>query len=373
MSTTGRRKNTSVISKLAEAPYKFSFLQAVRLLERSTVFDEKSHNRKYTFNKQPVALFNPPNTEAIRFRNNHSLHFSSSEISKIIKIKDTKDKNKWELSVNFMGLTGSQGVLPYHYSEMILNRLKIKDESLTHFFDLFNHRTISLFCQASNKYKLPVEYERKILNPPKTKLRDNHTQVLLSLIGLGTKYLNNRLYIRDESLFYYSGLLSQKVKTSSGLKQIIRSYFSIPVEINEFVGQWQELIDDVRTRLPGNESPEGQNNQLGRSVMLGRNGWFAQGKINISLGPLTKKQLNIFSPGSKALKSLNEIVQIYLGMEYSYDFILKVKRNDIPKKIQLSSTANPIIGWNTWLSSDSNTVFGDKDTINIKISSNQLI
>ena len=372
MSTTSWRKNTSVINKLCEAPYNFPFLQAVRLLERSAVLGNSQKSEKYIFNNQPVALFTPPNTETIRFRTNHALSFSSSEISKVTENRNSKDKKKWDLSVNFMGLTGAQGVLPYHYTEMILKRHKMKDESLSDFLDLFNHRTISLFYQASNKYKLPIEYERKKLNPPKTKVRDDHSQVLLSLIGLGTKNLNNRLYIRDESLFYYSGLLSQQVKTTSGLKQILRSYFNIPVEINEFIGQWQDLIEDVRTRLSGKENPNGQNNCLGRSVMLGKKGWFAQGKINIVLGPLTKEQLKIFSPGTKSLKALNEIVQIYAGMEYSYDFIIKVKRSDISEKIQLSSNAKTIMGWNTWLSSHSGTSEQNNETLEIKVSSSHI-
>jgi len=373
MSTASRRKNTSVISQLTEAPHEFPFLQAVRLLERSAVLAHteihtKAKN-KYSCNQQPVALFTPPNTEVIRFRTNHALNFSSSEISSIAINKNVK---KWDLSVNFMGLTGSQGVLPYHYTEIILKRLKLKDESLSHFLDLFNHRTISLFYQASNKYNLPIEYERKKLNPPKTKERDDHSQALLSLIGLGTKNLNNRLYIRDESLFFYSGLLSQQVKTTSGLKQILRSYFDIPVEINEFVGQWQTLIEDVRTRLPGREISKGQNNCLGRSVMLGRQGWFAQGKVSIVLGPLTKKQLTIFSPGTKALKALNEIVQIYLGMEYDYDFIIKIKRSDIPDKIQLSSKTQTVMGWNTWLSTRSHSSINNNETLDIKVSSDRI-
>ena len=371
MSTASWRKNTSVISQLTETPYEFPFLQAVRLLERSAAFGNNSGD-KYAFNKQPVALFLPPNTETVRFRTNHALNFSSSEISKITERKNTKNKKKWELSVNFIGLTGAQGVLPYHYTEMVTKRLKMKDQSLSKFLDLFNHRTISLFYQASNKYNLPIEYERKNLNPPKTKSRDDHSQVLLSLIGLGTKSLNDRLYIRDESLFYYSGLLSQQVKTTSGLKQILQSHFNIPVEINEFIGQWQELIEDVRTRLPGRENPAGQNNCLGRSVMLGQKGWFAQGKINIVLGPLDKKQLAIFSPGTKSLKALNEIVQLYAGMEYSYDFIIKAKRSDIPKNIQMGGNDKPVVGWNTWLSSNAKSYENSDETLDIKISASRI-
>lgn len=365
MSTTGWRKNTTVIENLAEQPYNFSFSQAVRLLERSAVYENKINNN---FNTQPVARFTPPQTETVRFKTNNALNFKSSEISKITNVKSKKDKNKWDMSVNFMGLTGAQGVLPYHYTELISARQKVKDRSLSHFLDLFNHRTISLFYQASNKYKLPIEYERKKLSAT-TAIRDNFTQILLSLIGLGTEHTNNRLYTSDESLFYYSGLLSQKVRTTSGLKQILSSHFNIPVEINEFVGQWQELIEDVRTRLPGRENPHGQNNCLGRSIMLGRNGWFAQGKINIILGPLSGKQMQTFSPGTSALKALNEIVQLYAGLEYSYDFIIRVKRSDIPEKIQLSAKNKPIVGWNTWLSSKPNNVADKNEMVDIKISS----
>lgn len=366
MSTPGRRKNSSVIDRLAEKPYEFSFSQAVRLLERSAVHENKVHNN---YNTQPVARFTPPQTETIRFKTNNSLNFKSSDISKITCVKSKKDKKKWDISVNFMGLTGAQGVLPYHYTELILSRHKIKDKSLSHFLDLFNHRTISLFYQASNKYNLPIEYERKKLSSAISITRDNFTQTLLSLIGLGTEYTNNRLYTSDESLFYYSGLLSQKIRTASGLKQILSSHFKIPVEIKEFVGQWQELIEDVRTRLPGKENPSGQNNCLGRSIMLGRNGWFAQGKINIILGPLTSNQLKVFSPGTDALKALNEIVQLYAGLEYSYDFIIRVRRSDIPEKIQLSGKNQPIIGWNTWLSSKKHNNTYSNEMVDIKISS----
>ena len=67
---------------------------------------------------------------------------------------------------------------------------------------------------------------------------------------MGTNGLTDRLYTKDESLIRYSGLLTQKVRNATNLKQLLMSHFSIPVEIEQFVGQWEELIEDVRTRLP---------------------------------------------------------------------------------------------------------------------------
>jgi len=370
MSTKGWRKNTSVTRKLTEAPYDFPFLQAVRLLERSAVFEKEGSQSTISVN--PVARFTPPASEALRFKTNQSLAFPSSEIHKIDRIDKQSGASQWQMVVNLMGLTGTMGVLPFHYTELILKRQKLKDETMEHFFDLFNHRTLSLFFQSSVKYHLPVQYERNRLHNSQKTFQEPQTRALLSIIGMGTEGLTNRLYTKDESLIYYSGLLSQNVRTATGLKQILRSHFNIPVEIDQFVGQWQDLIDDVRTRLPDIDNPTGRNVCLGRSAMLGKKGWFAQGKIHIILGPLDKQQLDKFAPGTYALKALNELVRMYVGMENDYDFIIRVKKSDIPEKIQLGKGAAPIIGWNTWLSNKADNFADRNKTLDISVSASRL-
>ncbi|RDH83846.1 MAG: type VI secretion system baseplate subunit TssG [endosymbiont of Galathealinum brachiosum] len=370
MSTKGWRKNTSITRKVAEAPFDFQFLQAVRLLERSAVFEKESSQSNISSN--PVARFTPPSSESLRFKTNQSLAFPASEIDDVQRIDKMSGTAQWEMVVNLMGLTGSMGVLPYHYTELILKRQKQKDETMEKFFDLFNHRTLSLFFQASVKYNLPLHYERNRLHYASKNQHEPQTTALLSLIGLGTSSLNNRLYTKDESLIFYSGLLSQKVRTASGLKQILRSHFNIPVEIDQFVGQWQELIDDVRTKLPDFNNPTGRNVCLGRSAMLGKKGWFAQGKIHIILGPLNKKQLATFAPGTSALKALNELVRMYVGMENDYEFIIRIKKTDIPDKIQLGKKEPAIIGWNTWLSNKPADFEDRNKTLDISVSASRL-
>jgi len=292
MSTKSWRKSSSVIKQLTDRPYDFSFEQAVRLLERSTSLRITQSEKA---NCNPVARFMPPATEFIRFSTRQSLSFPAASIYSVKASLKKAKIDQWKMDVNFIGLTGSNGVLPYHYTETVLKRLKVKDKSIANFFNLFNHRTTSLFYQSSSKYNFPVEYERKRLRSAENK--DDYTKAMLSLIGFGTNYIENRLYTKDESLIFYAGLLTQKVRTATGLKQIIQNHFSIPVEIKEFIGQWQELVPDVRTRLPGIKV-DGQNNCLGKSVMLGRKGWFAQGKVSIILGPLSTEQLHKFSPGT---------------------------------------------------------------------------
>ncbi len=364
MPSPRRRKDISIIQDLAGAPYKYTFIQTVRLIQRSATLNKNPASK-------PVGLFTPPTAESIRFSVNQSLSFPAAEIESVTDIINVAREKHWGVDVNFMGLTGSSGVLPHHYTETILQRLKIKDEALKEFFDLFNHRTISLFYQASTKYSLALNYEHSKTGADKK--IDHFTRAFLSLIGMGTTRLNNRLHIEDESLIYYSGLLSEQIKTSANLKQILQNHFNVPIKIREFIGQWQELIDDVRTRLPNGRVSPGQNNNLGKSAMIGKKGWLAQGKFSIVIGPLKKDQLQEFAPGTQALKAMNEIVRLYAGMEYDYDFKIQIRKSDIPYQVKLDSHNPPCMGWNTWLASKKDRVHAENATMEISVSADRLM
>lgn len=370
MSSTGWRKNTSVIKRLLNRPFDYSFKQAVRLLERAAAFYSGDAPAPA---KNPVARYTPPSSEVVRFHSRQSLSFPAAEIANIDEQTSPSGTTQWHMQVNFLGLTGSNGIMPYHYSELVLKRLKIKDKSMMNFFDVFNHRLLSLFYQASVKYHLPFEHERRRLLISTWSENDSPSRILLALIGLGTPGLNHRLYTKDESLLFYSGLFTKKVRTTTGLRQIIFNHFNIPVQIKEFIGQWQELIDDVRTRLPGFAVPRGQNNQLGKSVMLGRKGWFAQGKIQIILGPLTAQQLHTFAPGTSTLKALNEIVKLYINFEHDYDFVMRIQRSDLPGATRLLRTGPPILSWNTWLTSNQQQYADSQAIVDIPVSARRLM
>ena len=155
MSSTSWRKDTSIVDKVIDTPHEYSFNQTVRLLERASKYSAEAVSE---ISDKPVSRFFRPTAEAIRFSSFQSLQFSPSEISSVARYNDKNSlKKQWHVSVSFMGLTGSKGVLPYHYSEIVLQRNKLKDRSIERFFNLFNHRTVSLFYQASNKYRLPIE------------------------------------------------------------------------------------------------------------------------------------------------------------------------------------------------------------------------
>lgn len=379
MPTSRRRKSLSITEQVQQDSPRFTFFQIVRLLERAAAYAGDSGpirlgqaSNERSKSDGPIARYSPPSRESVRFFVPQHLSFPDNEVSSIKTKKLSEEYEQWTVAVNFLGLTGPMGVLPYHYTETILKRLKEKDRSLADFFDLFNHRTISLFFQASSKYKLAVDYERSHLHRFDKHGVSNHTHALLSILGMGTDHLRHRSHVRDESLLFFSGLLSQQVRSESGLKQVIEYYYDVPVEMESFIGQWQELIDDVRSRLGSTFNRKGQNVCLGRSSMLGRKGWFAQGKSRIKLGPLNKEQFYRFAPGTSALKSLNEMVTTYLGLEQDFDFEIQVKREHVPNKIALGTPKPPILAWNTWLSGKPKTNTDRDSLLKIGVSSKKL-
>lgn len=368
-----RRKNTTVVTQLAESPQNTSFIQTVRVIERAVALSRDENGDRQQDISNSVGRFSPPIHECIRFKNNQSLSFPNSEVVSV-KAPKNSDANQWEVGTSFLGLTGSHGVMPYSFTEMLLQRLKLKDPSLSEFFDLFHHRTVSLFYQASIKYKHALSFERKHL-PSRgnfTHSNDSVTEILRAITGIATKGLDAQLSIPPESLLFYSGLFSQNVRTASGLKQLLSSYFNVPIKLNEFEGRWQDVMDDYRSRLPDISNPKGQNVCLGQSTMLGKRGWVVQEKVKVIIGPLDAEQFRLFAPGGSALTAMNDLVRFYVGVDNDFDFNILVKRDATPDRVQLDKDTKPIIGWNTWLAGGHNNNAKAGDTISISLSSKKL-
>ena len=149
-------------AKLRENPCRFEFFQAVRLIER--LFPDRA----------PVGRFVSPDKEVMRFNAQAPFHSPPARFS-----RSSGTATCPSLVVNFMGLTGPMGVLPLYYTELLVERVRNKDFVMVKFFDIFNHRMISLFYQAWEKYRFTIAYERGE--------RDKFSHHLMDLIGIGTK------------------------------------------------------------------------------------------------------------------------------------------------------------------------------------------
>lgn len=374
MAATDRQPSSDLIQELLDEPHEFDFFQAVRLIELF-LMGEKQHPTP-----SPVGGDSGPHKEPIRFRAMPSLSFPPGQIASVRSrtkqnseapnSESTRDQTNGssgkrsisadripvDMMVSFMGLTGPNGVLPQHYTSLVIERShqSIKDDTLREFFDLFNHRAISFFYRAWEKYRFQFGYERNLFAAEYQD--DLFTRCLFSLVGLELPGLRHQFSFDDQALIFYGGLTAQRCRNAIGLEQILQSYFDVPTKVIQFVGQWLDLPEELQTSLPSAANPLGQNLQLGESAVIGSRAWDVQSRFRVRIGPLPSEKFEQLLPG-ETLNSIAEMIRFYVGPEKDFDIQLVLQRQDISAlKLSKDGSPKPLLGWNTWLSPSSRKV-----------------
>ena len=346
MAPQGRREHPGLTGELLRSPERFEFAQAVRLLEhigRERV--KRDHSRDWGTVGHDFAAGN----EIVRFLAHSSLRFPPGEISRLSEVD--ADSPSFEMVVTFLGTTGPSGVLPRHYTELLLERIKAKDTSLKDFLDLFNHRLVSLFHRAAQKYRVATDYERCRLDDPEG-TPDLASQALYSLVGLGTEGLRNRLAIIDEVFLHYSGHFAHQPRSAVALECLLSDYLEVAVQILQLQGQWLQLPEDDLAVMPSRLNPEGRNNRLGVDLMIGQRVWDIQSKIRIRTAPLTWVQFRSLMPDGSLLRPLSQLTRFYVGEELDFDVQAVLKADAVPPcRLSTEADPGPRLGWNTWIRS----------------------
>jgi len=344
MATARGREGSGLSGQLFREPFVFDFYQAVRLLERLAWADARFRNF--------LIGEDHPESEAVRFRSQPSLSFPPNAIIQIRpQAPDAGSPSKptplAEMVVSFMGVTGPTGVLPYHYTALLLRRIRDKDFSLRDFFDLFHHRAISLFYRAGVKYRLPFVYERSKIDPrPAEEKEDRITWALYCLTGMGTRGLRGRMEFADQALLFYSGHFAHFPRSASVLENLLADYFGLAVRVLQLQGQWLQLDPSEQAIMPSLANRLGQNNQLGVSMVVGDRVWDIQSKFRIQVGPLTYAQFRRFLPDGDALRPLCQLARTYVGLEFDFDVQLLLKPEEVPASKAGGRLSR--LGWNTW-------------------------
>jgi type VI secretion system protein ImpH len=334
MATEGGTGNSAVAqseieSRLRDEPCAFGFFQAMRLLE------------KLLPDRRPVGGFGNPSSEVVRMAARPSLSFPASEIQSLRWVSDQAPL----LEVNFLGMTGIQGPLPQWYTALVLERLSAGDASLRDFLDIFNHRCLSLFYSAWQKYRFGVAYERGD--------RDKFFMNLLALLGLGTPGLTGQQGVLDEALIFYSGLLAQHQRSSGALVQLLSDYFEVPIEVEQFIGAWYRLSPDNQCCM---EDGECLSQKLGNGAVLGDETWDQQSRVRIKVGPLTLAQYQEFLPTGSAFKQLQALTRFYSNDEFDYEIQLILEREQVPRcNLGPEDDDAPQLGWVSWVKSEQMT------------------
>ena len=307
---------------LRQEPFDFDFFQAVRLLNRLLP------------GRTPIGRFSDPGAETVRFGAAPELGFPPSQIAKL----DWTEGAQPRMDVNFMGLTGPQGILPVYYTALLRERLRARDSSMRAFFDIFNHRAISLFYRAWEKHHFTVAYERNE--------HDSLSPHLMDLLGLGTSGLSSRQAVADEAFLFRCGLLVEHARSAAALRALLIDYFDVPVEIEQFVGRWHPIDKDAQCCFSDSSA---DSERLGFGTVVGDEIWDQQSAVRIRLGPLTLEQYLEFLPDGSANKPLSALVRFFAGNEFDFEVQLVLKKEEAPPcELGADSPAAPRLGWMTW-------------------------
>ena len=309
-----------LLARLFAEPWSFEFFQAVHVLE--------GLRRERT----PIGGFGDPRQETVRLTTATNVAFPASEIQAI----DQRDA-QLRMTVNFLGLTGPQGALPLAYSLHVAERARAGDHALKEFLGIFDHRLLSLFYRAWEKTHVDVAYGESE--------RDWLTRHLLDLVGIGTDGLRDRLAVRDESLLFYSGLMSLPTRPAAGLEQLVSDYFGVPVVVEQFVGAWYPLEATTQSALGDESSPSAL---LGLGAVAGDEIWDQQSRVRLRIGPLARAQYDAFLPGGRAHEPLRALTRFYANDQIDFEIQLVLARDEVPR-FELGDEAPLALSWCTWL------------------------
>jgi type VI secretion system protein ImpH len=239
--------------------------------------------------------------------------------------------------VNFLGLLGANGPLPRHLGEYVRDRLRHGgDPTLLAFLDVFHHR---MLCAV-----LPGPRQRRTGHQPGPGRR----RPLFLLRGQPVRHRRSRLRERDGigdfAKLHFAGLLARQARPASGLANILRHYFRLPLAIEQFVGHWMTLPDSTLSRLGTAE----RGNRIGSSMVLGRRVWDCQNRFRIVIGPGRLPGLPALPARRRQPEAAAGLGQDVLRAGARLGSALILKKAEVPP-LRLGGPTR--LGWSTWLAS----------------------
>ena len=313
----------NTITTLNQNIHNYEFFHIVRVLE---------NNIK---NKTGLASSFRLDDEIIKFKQNPTLKTS---VSDTLKCRFNIRENKVELVTNFSSLIGSNGILPYFFTEHILQQMRDKNISMLDFLNIFYHRMISFLYRAWSECNQLVSNEQGKYRDIST---DKIPRYIHSTMG---EYLQNDCSLKvlhKNFKLYYAPHFIRKERSKEKLCSIIRDFFSVDAYVEEFVSQMIKIPEEMKLCFS-----KYCKYKIGYNAYIGEKAWNCVMKINLIIGPLDLEDFNWFLPDRIGYNMLKVISSLCVPPEIICDLQLILKGKDVPyvfgeSKVQL--------GYNSWL------------------------
>jgi type VI secretion system protein ImpH len=287
-----------------------------------------------------------PREEPIRFIASDRLSLPAADIAEV----DVQGEQV-RITTNVLGLAGATPALPPIYSELQLQRRRLRDFSFGRFLNLFDHRALSFFYRITRKYSWPLQSER-----PDSGQAEPIGRVALALAGFGVDGARTRLITEDTALVPLVAHLGDARRSAESVETVLRILTGLDLRIVQANPVWMSVPPGEQTLLGG---PSARFTQLGgdshsgfdqaNSAMLGAAVLEVQHHYVVEIGPVSYTQLQRFCMDGDKRRVVGELCMLAAGIEHRPSVRILVPANDIPPLSLANAEAPALLGWTSWL------------------------
>lgn len=156
-----------------------------------------------------------PKQEPVRLTSMAKLGFP---IRDLVSLAQT-EKGLFQLQLSFLGLQGSQYLLPGYDLDSLATEYLHKETKLVDFMDLFNYRLSLLLHQIWREYRYYINY--------RTNGTDEFSNRMFALVGLGHKSTRNKLSVNHSKMLAYAGILSSPARSPEIICNLVSHCFDL--------------------------------------------------------------------------------------------------------------------------------------------------
>jgi len=319
------RANHPLIRRLRREAPSFSFFQAVRQVQ--ALFPDAPR----------VGEQGPTHKEVLRFTGHLAFDFPPCDVTSVeLDEREAPDDDgplaRLVMATTFLGLYGTSSPLPSSYTEDLFDQ---EPDSLERgFYDLFQHRLLSLFYRAWERYRYSIRF--------RSDGEDYYSRRLSCLLHVQRDLLPPDHRIGMLSLFAFAGLLSQEPRSAASLLAALRT--EIPgtrFTVEPFVGRWLPIPAPQRSRLGVGPCRLGEDSLVGETI-LDRSSTFRVVVDAADFGEYVR-----FLPGGDLLVKARELIDLFNTDYLDYQVEVRLAEDAVPEPRLGSGT--PLLGWSTWL------------------------
>ncbi|MES2297039.1 MAG: type VI secretion system baseplate subunit TssG [Pseudomonadota bacterium] len=346
MPTTQRRHHLSVIQRLLDEPYRYDFVQSLRVIEHWLHQNGVAHE---------TAL-----QSTLRFRNSMSMRFAPSQIEALLPVAQNTihsdhglqaalasgDLRHIRVTPAHMGFFGAHGVMPYCFTEHLVRLKQVrKFDGSGAFFDIFLNRLMLLHYQAWSKYRIHHRLDAQG--------KDALLPMQLALAGTVKRNKQEAANATDDEVeeevaAHYAAVLRHRPVSARLLAGVLSEYFGVPFTMEQFVQAWDVLGDSELSKLGV------QNVTLGKGAILGKRSRERHSRVRVCIGPLARADFDRFLPGASGNRALRSLLAHFALPLLDFELRLILRAADV-KPIVLNADGAARLGMGIFLVTQAET------------------